>query len=516
MESYPSLSFYFCYKSSSNMSFGKKVAGFFGVGKEQSPTPPVLPEPVKETDCNKESKEIEEAWRMHIMNEVCAPRVADSNFITLFNTIPEVFFPIDFIARRIAGAHFEIRRYSDDSIVYCTGRNGDKDRMNAILMAPNCIQRWREVVYMHHVYKLATGNAFMRAPMADAFKDSPKWKYCKNFWSVPSNHVKVLPPTKPIPMFGVGGLEDFVSGYQLLNYNEPLMNIPTWQMWHDRDGMPSFITGLSANYLKSESRLSSLKMPMGNLLAVYEARNVIYVKRGALGFIVAKRDGGELGTQAMKPSEKEELVKDLNGRYGFGDKKMPVGITDVPLEFVRLNLSINELQPLEENLQDAITIAGAYGIPSVLVPRKDQSTFSNQNSAEKAVYTSVIIPMANQFCEDLTLFLGLDINGYYVTCNFNDVDCLQVGLKEAEQVKKMVNERYLSQFNNGLVTYNDWRGAIHEAALPDDIFNKTKFEMTPEELQRIESIIKPNSQNTSTGKDNGRDIEENPVSDQNG
>jgi len=44
-------------------------------------------------------------------------------------------------------------------------------------------------------------------------------------------------------------------------------------------------------------------------------------------------------------------------------------------DFVRTNLSIAELQPFEETLADAINIAGAYGIPAVLVPRKDQSTF---------------------------------------------------------------------------------------------------------------------------------------------
>ncbi len=40
----------------------------------------------------------------------CMPYVADANFLRLFMTVPEVFFPIDFIASRIAKAHFEIKR----------------------------------------------------------------------------------------------------------------------------------------------------------------------------------------------------------------------------------------------------------------------------------------------------------------------------------------------------------------------------------------------------------------------
>ena len=85
----------------------------------------------------------DEAWRVHLMTEITQPYVADRNFLTLFHTVPEVFFPIDFIARRIAGAHFEIRSYKDDSIIYCNVRTHKSYRINAILQAPNCIQRWR-------------------------------------------------------------------------------------------------------------------------------------------------------------------------------------------------------------------------------------------------------------------------------------------------------------------------------------------------------------------------------------
>lgn len=459
----------------------------------------------------------DKAWAQHLITEITAPFVADKNFLTLFSTVPEVFFPIDFIARRIAGAHFEIRSYKDDSIVYCSGRSQKASRMNAILQAPNCIQRWRELVYMHHVYKLVTGNAFMRAAMPDVFQNQAKWKYCDNFWCIPSNWMKVIQTTSKVPIFGIAKLDEIVGHYELHRSGNTLMQIPTYQVWHDRDGMAQFLNTTAADFLKSKSRLQSAHKAISNLIAVYEARNVIYVKRGALGFIVAKKDGGELGTQAMKPSEKEALVQELNGKYGFGDNKMPIGVTDVPIEFIRLNQSISELQPFEETLLDAITIAGLYGIPDVLVPRKDHSTFSNQAVAEKSAYCGTIIPMAKQFCEDLTLFLGLDMEGYYIDVNFNDVDCLQVGLKESEEVKKLVNERCLNQFNNGLITYNDWRAQIHECALEGEIYNKVKFEMTPEELAKIDTIIKSNNSKTSTGeKTNERNIEKNPVSDENG
>lgn len=474
----------------------------------------------------------DKAWRIHISNEIGRPAVASSNYLTLFHTVPEVYFPIDFIARRIVGAHFEIRKYSDDSIVYCSNRGSKANRINAILTAPNSIQRFRELVYQHMVYKLATGNAFMRAAMSDAFENQSKWQFCDNFWSLPSDWVSVVPNGARVPVFGIAKLDEMIKHYEMHQNGNILETIPTYQIWHDRDGYPQFTNVTASHFLKAESRLKAAHKPISNLLAVYEARNVIYVKRGALGFLVSVKDD-PTGSVALEPEEKAEVLKTVNDTYGIDGEKSPYGVLDVPMNFIRTNLSIQELQPFEETLLDAITIAGLYGIPDVLVPRKDHSTFSNQAVAEKTAYCSTIIPMAKQFCEDLTLFLGLDRDGYYVDCNFDEVDCLQVGLKEAEEVKKLVNERCLSQFNNGLISINDWRAQIHESALEGEIYCKVKFEMTPDELAKIESVIKGtastpsvnnggdkegnnNNNNTSTEVDNGRDIEENSVSDQNG
>ena len=153
---------------------------------------------------------------------------------------------------------------------------------------------------------------------------------------------------------------------------------------------------------------------------------MIFLKRGALGFVVAEKKD-ETGTVALESNEKDELREQINSKYGVGEGQSPWAVTDIPVNFIRTNLSIQELQPFDETLEDAIKIASVFGIPSVLVPRKDQSTFSNQDTAEKSVYTSVIIPAAKRFCEALTIFLGLDQKGLYLDCDFSDVACLQVG-----------------------------------------------------------------------------------------
>lgn len=432
--------------------------------------------------------------------ELAMPLVADANFLRLFMSIPEVFFPIDFIASRIAKAHFEIKRTKDDSVVW---RNR---RMNKILANPNCLMGWSELIYSHFVYKLATGNAFLRAAMSDIVSDKSKYRWCDHFWPLLTTQVRAVPPSYDLPIYGICEVNDLVDHYEVSANNRGYINVPTSQIWHDRD-LIADLSHSGYRYLKSKSRLATVMKPISNLVAVYEARNVIYVKRGGIGFLVSlKRD--ETGSTAMEPKEKKEIRDYLTQSHGLGEGQTPIGVTDVPLSFVRTNLSISELQPFEETLQDAITIAGVFGIPDVLVPRKDHSTFNNQANAEKTAYCGVIIPMAQKFCNDLTSFLGLDKDSLYLDCNFSDVDCLQVGLKEAEEVKKLTNERCRQQFNDGLITLNDWRGQIHESQIDEEempLFSKLKFQMSDEELALVAKILNNQSIITnqpSTGESN--------------
>jgi len=469
----------------------------------------IIPQPNNQGDRGAHNI-VEDAFRyqniLSMLDRLIHPSVVGNNFIEMFKTIPEVFWPIDYIAKRISEAHFDLKRVKDDSLVWCNRLGAD-----TILKQPNPIMTWREIVYQHFVYKLATGNAFFRASMADSVgPDAIKFQWCSNYWSLPAHLVEVKPMeySYGVPIFGIANIDELIKGYTLNLDAYSGLTIPYWQIWHDRDGIPELIRG--NGYLKAESRLLSVKKPIANLIAVYEARNVIFLKRGALGFIVAQKED-PTGTVALEPSEKEELRKEFNSKYGLEEGKSPFAITDIPVNFIKTSSSIAEMQPFDETLEDAIKIASVFGIPADLVPRKDQSTYANRDSAEKGVYTSTIIPAAKRFCETITQFLGLEAKGLYLDCDFNDVACLQVGLKESEEVKKLVNERCLSQFNNGLISINDWRSQIHEDALDGDIFDKTKFEMTPDEIAKVDNVIKAQTSpiQINTGQPGDKNIDNN-------
>lgn len=418
------------------------------------------------------------------------------SYMDMYRCIPEVFFPIEYIASRISGGNFQLKKEADDSVVW---RNYT---VNKLLNKPNCVFSWKEFVHDHFVWKLTTGTSFIRAVTAI----DVDYRSVLAYWVLPSDRVEVRPPMALIPLYDVSEVSDLIASVNVMGAFGVQMQIDPRQVMIDRDGIATLLSENS--YMKAHSRLDSLRKNIANLLSVYDARNVIFTKRGGIGYIVSRKMDAT-GTEALTENEKKQLVEQNAERYGLGKGQLPYGISDVPIDFVRTNLSIAELQPFDETLADAINIAGAYGVPAVLVPRKDQSTFSNQATAEKTVYASVVIPMAKEFCKMFTSFIGLDKSGLYLDVDFSGVDCMQDGMKTEEEVKKLVNDRCRQQFLDGLITLNDWRGQIGEAQIEEKenpLFSKLKFDMTDEDLEIVNKIIL-NQQNPNN---NGNRADEKP------
>lgn len=432
--------------------------------------------------------------RYQISNDYFSPYVADANFLSLFGSVGEVFFPIDYLASRIAGGKFQLKKASDDSIVW------NNKPFNELIDRPNCLSSFHRMVYIHFVYKLATGNSYIKCVVPEAFNSlkTPIYKRCRNYWVLPPDKVNIVPNTY-IPLFGSAEKSDIINYYQLqygMNYAEQMR--PDI-IFHDHDGNIDF---QNQGFFKGRSPLYSVKMAIDNLIPVYKARNTIYVKRGAIGLIVsAKKD--DAGPIAMTPEEKKGILEEYSQSYGVGDEQFPFTFSDVAIDFIRTSMSIQELQPFEETLNDAILISSVYGIPSVLVPREKQATYNNLKTAEKGVYTSKIIPMAKRFTNELTKMLGFDIDSYYIDVDFSHVDCLQEGQKEKEEVNKIVSERAMAEFMNGVVTLNDYRARIGESKVNAPLFDKILYEMTPEEIEVVKKIVGINKK----GSDNGQRTE---------
>lgn len=444
--------------------------------KEQEVSPaPVLSEPKPAP----QKVEITDAGRFL---ECFTPALCHRNYAFLFHNIAEVQFPIMYIARRAANAQYVLRKASDDSVVWADSARGTRDRYVAgiiekgLLQSPNPYMTFKEFVVNSLISKLLFGNLYT---YAYTDRNSGRlWETCRTFYVLPPTAVQVSQTYRSV----FGTLEGVTYRY---SDGSATRTIPQELILHIHD-LPTF-TPTREGQLVGRSRLDAQKYPVSNICAVYEARNAIYVKRGALGLVVnQKRDAD--GTTAMTPGEKEKILDDFQKTYGVVGGKAPIAITQVPVSYIPIGMSIAALQPFEECLLDAAAIAGAYGVDSNLIPRKDNPTFNNLNTAELNVYNSVVMPEVKSWLDGFNRFLGLYDAGYYIDALWDDVAILQDNAQRRENAKASTSARCEKEFKAGIITLNDWRAAIGRERLKGGIYNKTLLEMSWQEIQQINTI----------------------------
>lgn len=425
---------------------------------------------------------------------------APQNFIELFYTLPEIFAPVHEIASRVADCNWQLRKIRktggdhNDEPIY------NNEQFNRLFSQPNPLISFKQFIYQAVCYEILTGRQFFYFNRPDSLLLNPL-EATVNWWNLPAHKVTAELKTDIDP-YTATTIGDFVR-----QYREPISG-------KDKIFPPDKVATVFHPNLRhprdinqSKSLLAGAEKAIRNLIPVYEARGFIYIKRGALGFLVSRK-ADETGTISLTTPEKERVRKDVLNTYGITAGKDPIGITDVPLEFIQTGMSISDLEPFAETEADAIVIYKCLRVPDHLVPRRDRSTFNNAAADMKSFYSDVIIPWAGKYAEIFTNALGLRDSRTYIYPDYSHVDVLQENKKEKAEVDKTTGIVYLQRFQYGVCTLNDWVTANGETKVNSPLYDKKIFEMTPDELEIIKNALNlkvnvATSENT-TGESTGR------------
>jgi hypothetical protein len=399
------------------------------------------------------------------------------NFINLFYSLPEVFAPVHEIASRVASATWQLKKKMDDSVV-----TNDAD-FNRLFDTPNPLMSHWQLAYQAVCYEILTGQNLeyknIPSTLPQVYQNILTWS------NIPTQQVSVNKKSGVDP-YSATSIADYVNYYEANNRRfEPdkVLNITN----HD------LLTGNRVDGFVSQ--LIGAKLAIRNLIPVYEARGVIYIKRGALGFIVSGKSD-ESGRISLTPKEKEEVQKEFQNTYGLSANKHQVGVTSSPVDFIKTAMSIKELQPFDETLADALAIYATLRVPRHLCPSKEQSTYANADADMKNFYGDVIIPMAEKYAEKWTAFLG--IPNRYIYADFSKVMILQEDKKDKETVNQIQGNVYIQRFTTGVCSLNDWIRATGEEPSTNPLYDKKIFDMTPEELDQVKSVINLKAQSSGT------------------
>lgn len=394
---------------------------------------------------------------------------AESNFLNTYKFIGEVQYPIRYLTDRALKCNILLKRFADDSVVW------NNQYVNNLMLQANYYANFKELMVEYIVMRLITGNAYIYADTDVSFVNA-LYKYCDSFFVLPSQDVFAeIDFAKPFT-------EEKVKYYSCMYFNQ-VRQIPRELVLHIKDSQD-----YDEETFKGFPRLWSQKYTLANLVAVYEARNVIYTKRGALGAIISGKSDQD-GTQPLTPKEIEDLQDKFQRNYGLRSDKNQLVISEAPINYVQFGKSISELQPFEETLQDAIQIAGIFGVNKELIPRKDNSTFSNQRAAEIDCYSNVVMPLVNEFLEKFSHWSGLYDDGLYLSADFSQVDILVANRKEREEKNRIISEKCKMEFNMGIITLNDWRTQLDLDRVEENIYNKTLLQMNDAEVAKVKNLL---------------------------
>ena len=410
------------------------------------------------------------------------------NFINLFYSLPEIFAPIHEIASRVAYANWQLRRNMDDGVDY------NNKYFNKLFSQPNPLMSMQQFVYQAVCYEYLTGAnlEYINCPstLTQDYTNILSWN------NIPTQKVKFN--KKPVDPYSATSLTDFIDSYEIIGsrkFESEKVMMMAFQDLNSGNALDGFC-----------SPLLGAKKPITNLLAVYEARGTIYIKRGALGFVVSKKSD-ESGLISLTPKEHREVQQEFQNTYGLTGGKNTVGVTSSPVEFIKTAMSIAELQPFDETLADAVAIYATLRVPKHLVPSKDNSTFANADTDITSFYNNVIIQTANRYAQMWTN--RFNIPNRYIFADFSHVAELQQNRKDKAAIDQIYGNVYLQRFTSGVGTLNEWITANDGVKSVLPLYDKKIFELDAEQLALVNSVL--NLKAVSTGTPGSRQGTEKPA-----
>jgi hypothetical protein len=352
-------------------------------------------------------------------------------------------------------------------------------RMMKLLNRPNPLQSWEQFRGQQVVYKKIFGfcpvlpivPAGFGPEYASAIINIPPW--C--FEAISKR--KILYQTR---------IEDIVEKYRV-NILGSIFTIEPDQLFILED---SFMQDEDRDFLLPKSRLCGLDMAVSNLCAAMEADNVLLRKKGPLGFIsheAAVKDS-MTGYLPMKKGEKLELQNELQ-RYGMSWQQFQYVVSRVAAKWNPMSFDVKQLGTKETVIASEKAVCHRFRYPYVLYEQTG-ATYANGDNALSDVYFSNVIPNNTKDLNKYNQFFRAEEARAKIVGNYDSVPALQEDKLNENNANKVLSDTLKLEYDNNLITLNEWRTGRGYDTLPDG--DKYKKDIS----QPVEQTI-PGNENTA-------------------
>jgi phage portal protein BeeE len=238
---------------------------------------------------------------------------------------------------------------------------------------------------------------------------------------IPSGLTNISPTAVAIKTTGQyykqTSIEDIIEYYEIREANKVLDRLAPSEINHTKT-----VNGVNA--IKGESPMTPIHMPISNIRAAYQFRNVIMTKRGAIGILSTdKKDAS--GAIPLTMQERQRIEEAYKRSYGIGDKQIQAIMTSVNLRWQAMSYPTKDLMLFEEVDADFRTIIDQYGLNDNIFSREKGSTFTNMAEGMEQAYQSTIIPEAEELAMNKSQKYGLIERGQFLELDYSHIPVLQ-------------------------------------------------------------------------------------------
>lgn len=397
-------------------------------------------------------------------------------------------FPVASVVDRLA----EYDIVGTIEILRSTGKGRDNfatnewaKRMNKLLAQPNPMQTWEQFRGQQVVYK----KVFGFCPVLPLIPSGMPPDYCTSMINLP-----------PWLFDGVstGNLAYTSKQNEIVKKWRFSILGKTFEVEPDKLFIleDSFMQDEESDFMLPQSRLVGLDMAVSNICKAMEANNVLLAKRGPLGFIshdAAATKDSVAGYLPMNKAEKEELQTSLQA-YGLSLAQYQYVISRQAVKWNPMSYDVNQLGINPTVIAGEKAICHRYGFPYVLYEEVD-ATFANSNTAAKAVYQNNVIPNNSKDLNKYNKFFLAAENQCKIVGNFLHIAALQEDMLQQANTKKALNDALKLEYDNNLITKNQWLTALGYDTIPDGDKYK-KDEVSSEDKEEVTTETEPDETGT--------------------
>lgn len=400
---------------------------------------------------------------------------------------PVVQAAVNIKAEAFANMEFLVRDLKSGEEIPLNEYEADRGALYNLIQRPNPLQGTYEWLRQMKVNYEVFQNAYLYASVPVGWENSFDYRDVKVINNLAPYSISPILTGK---WLDATNKDEIISNYRLELFNGGKRDLPTNTVLH----INGINITMDETFTQGKSKLLALQRPISNIDAAYESRNVMILRRGALGMLTSDKKDDAMGVIPLRGDEIEE-VQEAFKKYGLLEDQYSYMISPQPLRYERMAMSVKELMLFEEVESDAIAVANALGIPELLLKYYIQGgTFENLNLSEKRLYDSTIIPESRDFMNSLNSFLGTHEYDIELLGSYDHLNILQPNQKEEAEKDKTRQDTALDAFMVGAFTYNQY---LTYWGMPEvaDIGELRIWDLEPEQLAAI-NRNKPSNNNS--------------------